>query len=136
MDGFCASRKRARRGKTRHAFVVYETPNKEITSLVVDRADNIYAASIGEKSRSGRRHLPCRRHLAHSNNRQSASKGGGGSVTLDFRKLCSAEQQSGHLLLRPLPRSVSGSSVYKIAPDGSPQELWTSRDTLVYSLGL
>ena len=43
--------KNAQQGKAREAFVVYETPNEEVTALLVDRAGNIYSASIGEKSR-------------------------------------------------------------------------------------
>src|SRR5262249_49291802 len=35
----------------------------------------------------------------------------------------------------PFPTVIS-SGVYKIAPDGAPEELWTSRDEIVYSLGL
>ncbi len=34
------------------AFVVYETNNAEVTSLIVDSAGNLYAASIGEKARA------------------------------------------------------------------------------------
>jgi hypothetical protein len=35
----------------------------------------------------------------------------------------------------PFPTVIS-SGVYKIAPDGAPEELWTSRDDVIYSLGL
>jgi hypothetical protein len=35
----------------------------------------------------------------------------------------------------PLPTAYS-STVYRIAPDGSPDELWSSRDDVVYALGL
>jgi hypothetical protein len=31
---------------------------------------------------------------------------------------------------------VTGSAVYRLSPDGSPEELWSSRDILVFSLGL
>ena len=122
-------------GKTRHAFVLYETPNKEITSLVVDHADNIYAASIGEKSHSGSAPfaMPMPEPPRPQQQPQQSASGGGGSVTLTFESSSAEQQQASPFT--PLP-SVSGSSVYKIAPDGSPQELWTSRDTLVYSLGL
>ncbi len=121
-------------GETRRAFVLYETPNKEITSLVVDRTDNIYAASIGEKSRSGSAPfaMPVPEPPRQQQQPQSAGAGGG-TVTLTFESSPTEQQQASPFT--PLP-SVSGSSVYKIAPDGSPQELWTSRDTLVYSLGL
>jgi hypothetical protein len=35
----------------------------------------------------------------------------------------------------PLP-TLNSSSIYRISPDGSPQELWSSRDEVVYALGL
>jgi hypothetical protein len=35
----------------------------------------------------------------------------------------------------PIP-AINSSSVYRIAADGSPEELWSSRDDLVYALGL
>jgi hypothetical protein len=38
--------------------------------------------------------------------------------------------------LYPFPAVSGGAEVVKIAPDGSPETLWTSRDDLVYALGL
>ena len=35
----------------------------------------------------------------------------------------------------PFPPQIS-SGIYKIAPDGAPEELWASRDDVVYSLGI
>jgi len=37
--------------ESRRAFVVYETAKKEVTSLLLDRSGNVYAAAIGEKRR-------------------------------------------------------------------------------------
>ena len=36
----------------------------------------------------------------------------------------------------PFPVATGGAEVVKIAPDGSPETLWSSRDELVYALGL
>ncbi len=61
--------KMAPQGKAREGFVVYETPNEEVTALLVDRAGNIYSASIGEKSRGAAPFVPPRRLLRHPRNR-------------------------------------------------------------------
>src|SRR4029077_10207039 len=44
-------------------------------------------------------------------------------------------QQVQGIPFAPIP-TVTSSSVYRIASDGSPEELWSSRDDLVYALGL
>src|SRR5260370_23004950 len=35
----------------------------------------------------------------------------------------------------PFPQLLS-SSIYRISPDGAPEELWSSREDVVYALGL
>lgn len=93
------------------AFVLYSAPKKEITALAVDPAGNIYAAGVGEKRAQAPPAAP-----------QPASP-------------ANAPSGSG-----PNPQSLpvitaGGSEVYRIAPDGSPRRLWSSRDDLVYALG-
>ena len=46
-----------------------------------------------------------------------------------------ATQQTQPNPFTPLP-TVNSSSVYRIAADGSPEELWSTRDEVVYSMGL
>ncbi len=126
--------KNTQQSKAREAFVVYETPNEEVTALLVDRAGNIYSASIGEKSRGAAPFVPPA--APPSPSAQSGASAGGG-ITVTFEGSAQQPSQS-----QPSPsasfmpaNSVSGSSVFRIAPDGSPQQLWSSRETLVYSLG-
>ena len=93
------------------AFVLYSAPKKEITALAIDPAGNIYAAGVGEK-----RALPP--PPAPTQNAPANTQGPGGSNP------------------QPLPAiAAGGSEVYRIAPDGSPRRLWSSRDDLVYALG-
>jgi hypothetical protein len=120
-------------GKARQGFVLYETPNKEITSLLVDKTGNIYAASIGEKSRATPAPFVMPVPEPPRQQQQQQTSSAGGTVTLTFEGSPAEQQQAAPYT--PLP-SLSGSSVYKLAPDGSPEELWSSHDTLVYSLGL
>ena len=94
------------------AFVLYSAPKKEITALAIDPAGNIYAAGIGEK----RGQAPAAPAAPSPSGNAPAS--GSGSNTPALPAI-----------------TVGGSEVYRIAPDGSPRRLWSSRDDLVYALG-
>jgi hypothetical protein len=119
-------------GKSRQGFVVYETSKKEITSLVEDAAGDLYVAAIGDKSRnSGVTFSETPEVLT-----PSAPLGGQPGSPNTFILGGGGQQQP----LAPTPflplTAVNGSAVYRLTPDGSPQQLWSSRDTLVYALGL
>ncbi|HWW15293.1 MAG TPA: hypothetical protein VN310_11585 [Candidatus Dormibacteraeota bacterium] len=115
-------------------FVLYSAPKKEITALALDRAGNIYAAGVGEK-RSG---------------------GGLGSPGISTTLLSAGSSaptagtapQAPGITITPAPSSPpmagpfpfpgggasGGSDVYRIAVDGSPTRVWTSREDIVYAL--
>lgn len=94
------------------AFVLYSAPKKEITALAIDPAGNIYAAGVGEK-----RLQPVPTPVTPPPSGNAPAQGSGPSQPA-------------------LPTiAVGGSEVYRIAPDGSPRRLWSSRDDLVYALG-
>jgi hypothetical protein len=112
-------------------FVLYSAPKKEITALALDRGGNIYAAGVGEKRTMG------------------TSGGSGGSALLTIGPSAPAPTgpQAPGLTITPTPSTVpvgpfpfpgggvsGGSDVYRIAPDGSPAKLWTSREDIVYAL--
>lgn len=113
---------------TRRAFVLYETAKKEITALAKDPAGNLYVAAVGEKTAPSL--IPPR--LPGAESATGASFGitvtGGAVVTTPI-------PQTQPTPFTPLFPTAISSSVYKIAADGSPEELWSSRDDLVYSLG-
>jgi WD40 repeat protein len=96
-------------------FVLYSAPKKEITALVVDDAGNIYAAGVGEK------------HGGVNSQPQMPPPvpvtPGGPALPMQLPPNF------------PLPGlGAAGSDVYKIAPDGDPARIWTSKEDLVYSL--
>src|SRR5713101_737764 len=104
-------------------FVLYSAPKREITSLAMDKTGNIYLAAAGEK------------------------RGGGGpaSVAISLPAPNPASGPAGGPEAGPPPASTvtlsssaaavpGGSEIYRIAIDGSPERLWSSRDDLVYSL--
>jgi hypothetical protein len=112
----------------RRAFVLYETAKKEITSLLLAANGDLYVAAVGEK-------LPITpgqpRPMgvdASATSNFVISIGPGGTAT-------TATGQTQAIPFTPLP-TVNSSSVYRIAADGSPEELWSERDDVVYAMGL
>ena len=113
-------------------FVLYSAPKKEITALAIDKAGNIYAAGAGEK-------------------RTGAAPPGFPSAPASAPPAlpASAAQPPGIVITSVNPGAQpptmgafpglgagnsGGSEIYRIAPDGSPTRVWTSREDLVYAL--
>ncbi|HEX2715557.1 MAG TPA: hypothetical protein VHM88_25525 [Candidatus Acidoferrales bacterium] len=118
----------AESGKSRQAFVLYETSRKEITALLVDRAGNTYAAAIGEKQKPGTTfpRLPITQPTP-------AGATAPGQENASVVAAAAPAQQPTPFV--PFPPLVS-SAAYRLSPDGAPEELWSSREDLVYALGL
>src|SRR4029077_18088177 len=112
----------------RHAFVLYETSKKEITALLQAASGELYVAAVGEKTPpppgQPRPATPDTTTMPNF----VISMGPGGNRTAPPAQI------------QPTPFTplftVNSSSVYRIAPDGSPEELWSARDEVVYSMGL
>jgi hypothetical protein len=113
-------------------FVLYSAPKKEITALALDHEGNIYAAGVGEKKAPG-----------------AAAPGIGVSpiinppttppvVTGPQGPGTNVTPAPGVVQMGPFPfpggGATGGSDVYRIAPDGSPARIWTSREDIVYAL--
>lgn len=107
-------------GGSASGFVLYETAKREVTSLVIAPNGAIYASAIGEKQHSGAQST-----ATIIANVQGVTNLTGGS----------ASQSQGQPSLATFPSALS-SSIYRISPDGAPEELWSSRDEIVYSIGL
>jgi outer membrane protein assembly factor BamB len=102
------------------AFVLYESPKREVTAITV-AIDTIYAAAIGEKQRaSGQAPTTVISTPQGTTTFTNAGVISGGGAQPVFT---------------PFPAMIS-SSIYSISADGAPQELWSSRDDVVYSLGM
>ncbi len=112
----------------RRAFVLYETSKKEITALLPSANGDLYVAAVGEKTPP----LPGQpRPITTEGNPASnfvISLGTQGTTP-------GVSMQTQPIPFTPLP-TVNSSSVYRIAADGSPEELWSARDDVVYSMGL
>jgi len=115
-------------------FVLYSAPKKEITALALDRAGNIYAAAVGEKRSGGGPGASAMAAAlltigANAPTASVTSQTPGVTVT----PTPSVPQMTGPF---PFPGggASGGSDVYRIAPDGSPARIWTSREDIVYAL--
>lgn len=112
---------------TGEAFVLYSAPKKEITALAINKAGDIFAAGVGEKRPAG----PAQPITIPSVVGPPSPQGTAGQPT--------PPGQTSGVILAPFPApgfgASGGSEVYRIAPDGSPTRMWSSREDLVYSLG-
>jgi hypothetical protein len=116
-------------------FVIYETNKAEVTSLLTDVSGNIYAASIGEKNRA-----PVIPRIVTpppvSPTTAPATNATNPTIVISGQSQPAAPQQPITSYSFPPISSTGGAEVVKIAPDGSPDTLWTSRDDLVFAMGL
>src|ERR1700733_1518928 len=110
-----------------HAFVLYETDKKEVTALLDDAKGNIYAAAIGEKPKTAPNVPP---PVIVQSTPQAQISTGGGQVTIEAQVPVTAAAP-----VPFFPSVTGGGEVLHIAPDGSPESLWSSRDDAVYALG-
>jgi hypothetical protein len=101
-------------------FVIYETAKREITSLVLAGDGALYVSAIGEKSRVGPAPPAAVITTPQGTTTITNVAQGGGQGGAPFLAF---------------PPAIS-SSIYRIAADGAPEEIWTSRDEIVYALGL
>ena len=120
--------KRAKSGgvEAGKSFVLYETDKKEVTSLLAGRDGNIYAAAIGEKSKTTPYIPPTAVPTAIP-----PALTGNAQGNLGVQAAVAALP----IAIPFFPSLGGGSEVYRIGADGSPESLWNSRDDLVYSLG-
>jgi len=106
-------------------FVLYETSKREVTALAVSADGSIYASAIGEKQRAG---APAPTTVITTPQ---------GTTTITSAGVIGGAQAQAQPqpVFVPFPPLLS-SSIYRISADGAPEELWTSREDVVYALGL
>jgi hypothetical protein len=114
------------------AYVLYETEKKEVTSLLTDSSGNLYAAAIGEKQRPVGP-SPVQPLITPQPSAAAPALSAQGAVTLALQAAAAAQPPPAFSLF---PSTTGGSQVVKISPAGSPETLWTSREDLVFSMGL
>jgi outer membrane protein assembly factor BamB len=108
-------------------FVLYETSKREVTSLAVAPDGSVYVAAIGEKQRTIS--TPSTTIVTSPQGTTTFTSSPGGATGTVSGPI----SQSTPFVAFPPALS---SSVYRLSPEGAPDEIWTSRDEIVYSLGL
>ena len=111
------------------AFVLYSAAKKEITALALDAAGNIYAAAVGEKHPGTQNPQPGTAPFSGVGPVISPVQPGTGNITM-----LPTQPGSFSAFSFPGTNASGGSEVYRIAPDGAPLKLWTSREDIVYAL--
>ena len=116
------------------AFVLYSAPKKEITALAVDSVGNIYAAGVGEKRGSAPPPSPSGTTTAGGIGIVLGGTGGAprGLTVTPLEGGNAGASPSGPAA--PNLANLGGSEIYRLAPDGSPKTLWSSKEDLVYAL--
>ena len=117
-------------------FVIYETNKAEVTSLLTDASGNIYAASIGEKNRTPMIQRIIAPPTVSPTTAPATTTTNSTIVIGGQTQTTQPQQQSITPYSFPPISSTGGAEVVKIAPDGSPDTIWTSRDDLVFAMGL
>ena len=103
-------------------FVLYETSKREVTSLAVAADGTVYVSAIGEKPRVGQ--AP-----------SAIISTPQGTTTITAGGVAGSGQVPPQQPFVPFPAVIS-SSIYRISAEGAPEELWSSREDVVYALGL
>src|ERR1700688_2083645 len=109
--------------KSTQGFVLYETAKREVTALAIAPDSTIYVSAIGEKQRNV---TPAPSAVFVTPQ---------GTTTITNAPATSTGQAAAPTVFLPFPPVVS-SSIYRISANGEPDELWSSREDVVYSLGL
>jgi WD40 repeat protein len=109
--------------KSTQGFVLYETAKREVTALAIAPDSTVYVSAIGEKQRNA---TPAPSAVFVTPQ---------GTTTITNAPGTSSAQSTAPSVFLPFPPVVS-SSIYRISANGAPDELWSSREDVVYSLGL
>ena len=103
-------------------FVLYETAKREVTALAIASDGTMYVSAIGEKQHNV---TPAPSAVFVTPQ---------GTTTLTNSPQTAAQPTAPSVFVAFPP--VVSSSIYRISANGAPDELWTSREDVVYSLGL
>jgi sugar lactone lactonase YvrE len=115
---------KAKDSSAAEGFVLYETAKREVTAMAVAPDGTIYAAAIGEKL-----------HPSPSPAPTTVITTPQGTTTVTGAAVVLGAQPQGQTPFIPFPQQLT-SSIYRLSADGAPEELWSSRDDVVYSLAL
>ncbi|HEY8715490.1 MAG TPA: hypothetical protein VIM00_08910, partial [Candidatus Acidoferrum sp.] len=105
-------------------FVLYETPKREVTAIAVASDGTIYAAAIGERPHN----------LAPPPTTVITNPQGTTTIT-PAQTPANGQATTQQPIFVAFPPLLT-SSIYRIRPNGAPDELWSSREEVAYAIGL
>jgi sugar lactone lactonase YvrE len=113
-------------------FVLYSAPKKEITALAIDKAGDIYAAGVGEKRAGTTAPSFPSTPISIPTSPSVSSSGPQGGIVITAAPTSTPPTS----MSLPIPGAgaAGGSEIYRIALDGSPSRVWSSREDIVYAL--
>lgn len=112
-----AAKKKSAEDSVADGFVIYETAKREVTSLAVAPDGTMYVAAIGDKPRT-------------SGPTTVITTPQGTTTITNVGPIA-----QGAAPFLAFPQAIS-SSIYRITAEGAPEEIWSSREDVVYALGL
>jgi len=112
------------------AFVLYDTGQREVTSLQVAANGTIYAAASGEKSSA-----PAAASAPSSQGATPQVVTPKSGLTITVMPSGISAPAASPSIASFFPVAGGGSKIFRIAPGGSPEEIWESTDEFVYALG-
>jgi hypothetical protein len=110
------------------AFALYSAPKKEIAALAIDDQGNIYAAGVVDKRGNASSMSP---------STSAGTTGAAPTATIVIQQAPSTTAGAAPgIAPPPFPNNLNlgGSEIYRIATEGSPKTIWSSKDDLVYAL--
>ena len=113
-------------------FVLYSAPKKEITALAIDKTGDIYAAGVGEKRGGTTAPSFPSTPISIPTSPSVSSSGPQGGIVITAAPTSTPPTSMSF----PIPGAgaAGGSEIYRIALDGSPSRVWSSREDIVYAL--
>ncbi len=115
-------------------FVLYSAPKKEITALAIDKAGNIYASGVGEKHGGTTTPSFSAPPISMPTSPSPSSSGPQSGIAIPTSNPAASGPPPSISFPGPNAGAAGGSEIYRIAPDGSPNRLWSSREDIVYAL--
>jgi hypothetical protein len=113
-------------------FVLYSAPKKEITALAIDKTGNIYAAGVGEKHGGAAAPGFTSAPISIPTSPSPSSTGPQTGIVITTSPASGPPASISFAV--PGSGSTGGSEIYRIALDGSPSRVWSSREDIVYAL--
>ena len=118
-------------GEAPKGFVLYQSSKKEVTALVRAADGTIYAAGVGDRKAARPPRSPATARVTVTSSPRPQAAGG---LQPGSPPATTPQPAVPRLPSASLTNLTGGSEIYRIAPDGEPLAVWSSKTDLVYAL--